>query len=185
MEDRPDWAFGVFTAEAIEAKRKYYMSLRTEADRIAEQKCLKREEAMLNRPRPVSPHAEPERNQAIWKERKEQGTTFRELGEKHGLSPGRVREIVIGMDRRIERRAFFDELRKQKEGATMGVKDEMIARNLVRNQAIWKERKEQGTTLSAIAEKYGVTRERVRQIVAKEDRHIELRKQKEGASYGG
>ena len=67
----------------------------------------------------------------------------------------------------------------------MGVKDEMIARNLVRNQAIWKERKEQGTTLSAIAEKYGVTRERVRQIVAKEDRRIELRKQKEGATHGG
>jgi DNA-directed RNA polymerase specialized sigma subunit len=120
MEDRPDWAFGVFTAEAIEAKRKYYMSLRTEADRIAEQKCLKREEVMLNRPRPVSPHAKPERNQAIWKERKEQGTTLSAIAEKYGLTRERVRQIVAKEDRLIARRAFFDELRKQKEGATHG-----------------------------------------------------------------
>jgi DNA-directed RNA polymerase sigma subunit (sigma70/sigma32) len=68
----------------------------------------------------------------------------------------------------------------------MGVKDDMIARNLVRNQSIWRERKEEGTTLQALGEKHGLTRERIRQIVAKEDRRIkrrayfnELRKQKE------
>lgn len=41
-----------------------------------------------------------------------------------------------------------------------------------RNAEIWRERKEQGTTLEALAQKYGLTRERIRQIVAKRDRQI-------------
>ena len=64
--------------------------------------------------------------------------------------------------------------------------------NAERDLAIHSERKEQGTTLAALGIKYGVTRERVRQIVAREDRRLrqharfaEIRKQKEGASYGG
>jgi hypothetical protein len=118
MADRPDWAFGVFTPEAIEAKWDYFLSLRTEEDHIREEKRLLREEARLNRPIPASPHAKPERNLAIWQERKEQGTTFRVLGEKHGLSQERIRQIIAKEDRRIKRRAYFNELRKQKEGAT-------------------------------------------------------------------
>jgi len=117
MADRPDWAFGQFTPEAIEAKREYYLSLRTEGDHIREEKRLLREEARLNRPRGVNPNAKPERNYAIWAERKEQGTTFRALGEKHSLSPARVRQIVEKEDRKITRRAHFNALRKQKEQA--------------------------------------------------------------------
>jgi len=41
-----------------------------------------------------------------------------------------------------------------------------------RSEAIWRERKEEGATLQAIGDKYGVTKERVRQIVAKRDREI-------------
>jgi DNA-directed RNA polymerase sigma subunit (sigma70/sigma32) len=41
-----------------------------------------------------------------------------------------------------------------------------------RRKAIWRERKEEGATLQAIGDKYGVTKERVRQIVAKRDREI-------------
>ena len=41
-----------------------------------------------------------------------------------------------------------------------------------RNKTIWQERKD-GATLQAIANKYGLTRERVRQIVATEDRRLE------------
>lgn len=69
----------------------------------------------------------------------------------------------------------------------MGVK-----RNGERDLSIWEERKTTVITLKALAEKHGVTRERIRQIVSKEDRrrarraHFnELRKQREGASYGG
>ena len=44
--------------------------------------------------------------------------------------------------------------------------------SLKRRKAIWRERKEEGATLQAIADRYGVTKERVRQIVAKRDREI-------------
>jgi hypothetical protein len=115
MADKPVWAYGKFTPEAIKAKHEYYLSLRTEEDRIREEKRLLREEVNLNRPRPASPHAKPERNLSIWKERKEQGTTLRALGEKHGLGPERIRQIVAKEDRRLKRRAYFDELRKQRE----------------------------------------------------------------------
>jgi len=64
--------------------------------------------------------AKPERNLAIWRERKEAGTTLRALGEKHGLTPERIRQIVAKEDRRIKRRTYFNELRKQKEGANHG-----------------------------------------------------------------
>jgi DNA-directed RNA polymerase sigma subunit (sigma70/sigma32) len=56
----------------------------------------------------------------------------------------------------------------------MGVK-----RNADRDFAIWRERKEKGTTLEALAKKYSITRERVRQIVARQDQQIY------GASHGG
>ena len=49
-------------------------------------------------------------------------------------------------------------------------------RNTERDLAIWEDRKK-GMTLQAVAEKYGVTRERVRQIVATKDRE-------EGANRG-
>ena len=41
-----------------------------------------------------------------------------------------------------------------------------------RRKAIWRERKEEGATLQAIGDRYGITKERVRQIVAKRDREI-------------
>ena len=62
--------------------------------------------------------------------------------------------------------------------------------NAERDLAIHRERKEQGTTLAALGRKYGITRERVRQVVAREDRRLkqrarfnEIRKQTEGVSY--
>lgn len=114
MGGKPEWAFGLFTPEAVKAKHDYYINLRTEDDRIRAEKRLLREEANLNRPRPTSPHAKPERNLAIWKERKEQGTTLKALGVKYGLGPERIRQIVAKEDRRRARRAYFNELRKQK-----------------------------------------------------------------------
>lgn len=108
MEDRPDWAFGLFTPEAIEAKRAYYTSLRTE-----------NEQARVYEPRLAS-NAKPERNAAIWRERKEQGTTLAALGQKYGLTRGRIREIVVAEDRRLTCRVRFNELRKQEEGASYG-----------------------------------------------------------------
>lgn len=117
MEDRPDWAFGLFTPEAVEAKRTYYMSLRTEKEEEQETKRLVREEARFYKPR-ATPHAKPERNVAIWKARKEEKTTLAALGQQHGLSRERIRQIVAKEDRRRARRAYFDELRKQKEEAS-------------------------------------------------------------------
>jgi hypothetical protein len=114
MVDRPDWAFGQFTAEAIEAKRAYYMSLQTEKEKAQEAKRLPREEARLYKPR-ATPHAKPERNAAIWRERKEEGTTLAALGQKYGLTPGRVRQIVAKEDWLIKRRAYFNELRTHKK----------------------------------------------------------------------
>lgn len=119
MEDRPDWALGQFSAEAIEAKRVYYLSLHTEEEEAQKAKRLEREETRLRNPRPT-PNAKPERNIAIWKERKEGGTTLRGLADKYGLTPERIRQIVAKEDRRRKRRAYFDELRKQKEGASYG-----------------------------------------------------------------
>jgi DNA-directed RNA polymerase sigma subunit (sigma70/sigma32) len=66
------------------------------------------------------PNAKPERNLAIWQERKEVGTTLRALAKKHGLTFERIRQIVAKEDRRIERLAYFDGMHKQKEGATHG-----------------------------------------------------------------
>ena len=63
-------------------------------------------------------------------------------------------------------------------------REEWHGRNKERNYAIWEERKEKGTTLEALAKKYGLTRERIRQIVAKQDRVL-LRLEKMGANYGG
>lgn len=61
-----------------------------------------------------------ERDLAIHRERKEQGTTFAALGQKYGLTPERVRQIVTRHDHMFERRAHFNELRKQREGANHG-----------------------------------------------------------------
>lgn len=61
-----------------------------------------------------------ERDLAIHKERKEQGTTFAALGQKYGLTPARVRQIVVRHDHILERRAGFNALRKQREGANHG-----------------------------------------------------------------
>jgi hypothetical protein len=119
MADRPDWAFGQFTPEAIEAKRNYYMSLRTEEDGVRMEKRLLREEDRLQRRRP-NPNAKHERNVAIWKERKEEGATFQALADKHGLTRERIRQIIAKEDRMIARRAYLNELRNQREGASYG-----------------------------------------------------------------
>lgn len=119
MADRPDWAFGQFNPEAIEAKHAYYLSLRTEKEEAQQTKRLDREEARLRDRRPY-PWEKAERNLAIWRERKEEGTTFAALGQKYGLTPARIRQIVAKEDRRRKRRAYFDVLRKQKEGASYG-----------------------------------------------------------------
>ena len=59
----------------------------------------------------------PERNIEIGKERKEDGATFAALGQKHGITRERVRQIVAKEDRKIARRAYFNGLRKQTGGA--------------------------------------------------------------------
>lgn len=115
--DSPDWAFGLFTPEAIEAKRAYYTSLQTKEGEAEKAKLLAKEEARLRSARPT-PHAKPERNLAIWKERKEQGTTLGGLGKKYGLTVERVRQIVAKEDRRLARLEYFDALRKQ-DGAEL------------------------------------------------------------------
>lgn len=118
MADRPDWAFGLFTPDAIEAKREYYMSFQAGREESWGAKQLVREESRIYSPRP-SPHAKPERNAAVWADRKA-GATLRAVAEKHGISPERVRQIVAKEDRRLKRRAYFDALRKQKEEASHG-----------------------------------------------------------------
>jgi len=41
-----------------------------------------------------------------------------------------------------------------------------------RRKAIWREHREEGATLQAVGDRYGITKERVRQIVTKRDREI-------------
>lgn len=59
-----------------------------------------------------------ERDLAIHRERKEQGTTFEALGQKYGITRERVRQVVGREDRRLQQRARFNEIRKQREGAS-------------------------------------------------------------------
>ena len=61
-----------------------------------------------------------ERDLAIHREHKEQGTTFAALGRKYGVTPERVRQVVAREDRRAAQQARIDEARKQKEGASYG-----------------------------------------------------------------
>jgi Mor family transcriptional regulator len=61
-----------------------------------------------------------ERDLAIHREHKEQGTTFAALGRKYGITGTRVRQVVHREDRRLQRRAHFNEVRKQREGASYG-----------------------------------------------------------------
>lgn len=58
-------------------------------------------------------------------------------------------------------------------------REEWHGRNKERNHAIWKERKEIKTTLGALAKKYGLTPERIRQIVAKQDRVLKRQEKRE------
>jgi hypothetical protein len=64
--------------------------------------------------------------------------------------------------------------------------------NAERDLAIHREREEQGTTFAALGRKYGLTRERARQVVGREGRRAaqqaridEARKQREGADHVG
>ena len=59
-----------------------------------------------------------ERDLAIHREHKEEGTTFAALGRKYGVTPERVRQVVAREDRRAAQQARIDEARKQKEGAS-------------------------------------------------------------------
>jgi DNA-directed RNA polymerase sigma subunit (sigma70/sigma32) len=59
-----------------------------------------------------------ERDLAIWRERREHGTTFGAMGQKYGITRERVRQVVGREDRRAARQARIDEARKQKEGAS-------------------------------------------------------------------
>ena len=61
-----------------------------------------------------------ERDLAIHREHKEEGTTFAALGRKYGVTPERVRQVVARDDRRAAQQARIDEARKQKEGASYG-----------------------------------------------------------------
>jgi Sigma-70, region 4 len=116
MVDKPDWALGQFTPEAIEAKSAYYTycamgGAEGERERQErEERSLEREARRLERPRPNH-----ERDTTIWRERKEAGTTYRAIGEKHGVSVERVRQIVARLERDAERRKFFNERRERKE----------------------------------------------------------------------
>lgn len=105
--ERPDWAFGQWTPEAVAAKRAYYVWVGSEIDRRVAEKRARKEA----RPRRLNLNTKRERNLAIWRERKEQGTTLQVLGEKYGIGKERVRQIVAKEDRRIR----FAELRKQRE----------------------------------------------------------------------
>jgi DNA-directed RNA polymerase sigma subunit (sigma70/sigma32) len=58
-----------------------------------------------------------ERDLQIWSERKA-GATLQATADGHGVTRERVRQIVAKEDQRIKRQAYFDELRKQKEGAS-------------------------------------------------------------------
>jgi hypothetical protein len=58
-----------------------------------------------------------ERDLAIHRERKEQGTTFAALGRKYGITCERARQVVGREDRRAAQQARIDEARKQREGA--------------------------------------------------------------------
>lgn len=58
-----------------------------------------------------------ERDLAIHREHKEEGTTFAALGRKYGVTPERVRQVVAREDRRLQQRARFNEVRRQREGA--------------------------------------------------------------------
>ena len=69
------------------------------------------------KPRPLPSNAKPERNTAIWRERKEEGTPLRALGEKHGLTTERIRQIVAKEDRIRKRREYFNAQRRLREGA--------------------------------------------------------------------
>ena len=58
-----------------------------------------------------------ERDLAIWGERKEHGTTFAALGQKHGITRERARQVVGREGRRAAQQARIDERRRQEEGA--------------------------------------------------------------------
>jgi Mor family transcriptional regulator len=57
-----------------------------------------------------------ERDLAIHREHKEEGTTFAALGRKYGITGTRVRQVVGREGRRAARQARIDEARKQREG---------------------------------------------------------------------
>jgi hypothetical protein len=57
-----------------------------------------------------------ERDLAIHREHKEQGTTFAALGRKYGITRERARQVVGREGRRAAQQARIDEARKQKEG---------------------------------------------------------------------
>lgn len=115
MEDKPDWAFGDFSPEAVSAKSEYYSSLfgPTKEERLS------REEARLRAP-VRSPNAKPERNGDIWRERVDGHLTLEALAKKYGITRERVRQIVAKESRRRARLAYFNELRKEKGGASNG-----------------------------------------------------------------
>ena len=58
-----------------------------------------------------------ERDLNIWGERKEHGTTFEAIGQKHGITRERARQVVAREGRRAAQQARIDEARRQKEGA--------------------------------------------------------------------
>jgi len=66
-------------------------------------------------------HAKSKRNLAIWKERKEQGTTFRALGVKYNVGPERIRQIVAKEDRRQKEQTEFRILRHKDVRERLGL----------------------------------------------------------------
>ena len=61
-----------------------------------------------------------ERDLAIHREHKEEGTTFAALGRKYGITGARARQVVHRENRRLQQRAYFNEVRRQREGASYG-----------------------------------------------------------------
>ena len=89
----------------------------------------------------------------------------------------RLTEAEERWDREYREKSAEDKARSARRAA---VWKEFGNDGASRRKAIWRERKEEGATLQAIGDRYGITKERVRQIVAKRDREI-----KKEANHGG